>query len=81
VFGGVVRGAAGQPDQPAEGGTVDDGAAALGAYLSSCFMQAGPDPAITCSGFPDTDSEAMIVSERSPSSACTETTGVPSTGC
>ena len=45
MFGGVVGGAARQPDQAAERGAVDDGAAALRAHLAQLVLHAGPDAA------------------------------------
>jgi hypothetical protein len=45
VFGSVVGGASGQADEAAEGGAVDDGAAALLAHLPQFVLHAGPDAA------------------------------------
>jgi hypothetical protein len=45
VLGGVIGGAARQPDQAAERGAVDDGAAALGAHRPELVLHAGPDAA------------------------------------
>src|SRR5215213_7481925 len=45
VFGGVVGGAAREPDQAAERGAVDDGAAALRAHRPQLVLHAGPDAA------------------------------------
>jgi hypothetical protein len=41
----VVGGASGQSDEPAEGGAIDDGAAALGAHLAQLMFHAGPHAA------------------------------------
>ena len=45
MLGGVVGGPAGVADQSAEGGAVDDRAAALGAHLGELVLHAGPHPA------------------------------------
>ncbi len=45
MLGGVVGGAAGVADEPAEGGAVDDGAAALGAHVAQFVFHARPDAA------------------------------------
>jgi hypothetical protein len=45
MLGGVVSGAARQPDQAAERRAVDDGAAALFAHPAELVLHAGPDAA------------------------------------
>jgi hypothetical protein len=45
VLGSVIGGPARESDETAEGGAVDDGAAALGAHLAQLMLHAGPHPA------------------------------------
>ena len=45
MLGGVVGGAAGEADEAAERGAVDDRAAALRAHLAQLVLHAGPDAA------------------------------------
>jgi hypothetical protein len=54
----------------------------LGRSLRPALQGSSADrrTSLTCPRFPDTGSEAMIVSERGVLDACTETAGVPASG-